>query len=115
MYGLSEAVPVHSALGVCHLVPASRLCLLPWNFGAGVSQSVSAAPQIALIFLGIGRSPKFDFESRFFGALPWAAPFSVAGGALHTLPGLVLLRAPILGLSTPVRSCAVSHLKTAIR
>ena len=93
MYGLSEAVAVHSALGVSHLVLASRLCLLPWNLGAGVRQSVGAVPQIALIFLGLGRSLGLRVKVLWC-TYPWAAPFSEAGGALHTLPGLVLLGLP---------------------
>ena len=93
MYGLSESVPVRSALGVCHLVLASRLCLLPWNFGAGFSQSVGAVPPTALIFLGLGRSPGLRVKVPWCTS-PWAAPFSEAGGALHTLPGLVPLGLP---------------------
>ena len=108
MYGLSEAVPVRSALGICHLVLACRLCLLPWSFGAGFGQSMGAVPPIALIFLGLSRSPGLRVKVPWCTSL-WAAPFSEAVGALHTWPGLVLLGLPYFVLPPHVRSCAVSH------
>ena len=89
MYGLPLVVPVRSALGVRHLVPASRPRLLPRNFGVGFRRLMGAALSIVLIFPGFGRSPglRVKVPSCLF---PWAVPYAEAGGALRTLPGLLL-------------------------
>ena len=68
---------------------ALPVALEPWRG----RQSVCGVPQIALIFLGLGRSLGLRVKVLWC-KFPWAAPFSEAGGALHTLPGLVLLGLP---------------------
>ena len=99
---------VRSALGICLLVPATRLCLLVrWNFGVGVRQSVGAALLFDWPDNGIVEDSLVDSESKFFGAAsPGAAPLPWLVGALHTLPGLGFT----VLLSSSWRPSAVSHL-----
>ena len=65
-------LPVRSALGVCHLVSATRLWPVPCNFGVGASGR--CRPGLAPGLSGLVEECPGCFESKLLLASPRAAP-----------------------------------------